>query len=145
MYREPVGYLLKQITDKIKVSADASLKNRELTLSQVRVLEFVSDYAEGVTQKAIEEHFQVSHPTIVGIITRMEKKGYLECWPDPADKRNKMVRLTAKAQSVSIEVKQERESWEMRLLKGFSEEQTGSLYEALYRILENVNERDDTA
>ncbi len=36
------------------------------TLSQMRVLEFASRHAEGVTQKTIEEHFQVSHPTIVG-------------------------------------------------------------------------------
>lgn len=140
MYREPIGYLLKQITDKIKISADASLKSKEITLSQVRVLEFVSDYAEGVTQKSIEEHFQVSHPTIVGIITRMEKKNYLECWPDPEDKRNKMVRLTAKAQTVFRELKEEREEWDRKILEGLSEEQIDGLYKALYRIFENVRE-----
>lgn len=145
MYRQPVGYLLKQITDKIKVSADASLKSKGLTLSQMRVLEFVSNHAEGVTQKAIEEHFQVSHPTIVGIITRMEKNDYLECWMDPEDKRNKMVRLTSKAWPVAIEMKQEIEMQEIRLLKGLSEEQIDGLYEALYRIFENVSESGNTA
>ncbi len=145
MYREPVGYLLKQITDKIKVLADASLKSRGLTLSQVRVMEFVSDHTEGVTQKAIEEYFQVSHPTIVGIITRMEKNGYLECWLDPGDKRNKMVCLTPKARSIAMEMKQEREGWDRKILKGLSEEQTDRLYEALYQIFENVSEKDDTA
>jgi len=145
MYREPVGYLLKQITDKIKASADASLKSRALTLSQMRVLEFISHHEEGITQKAIEEHFQVSHPTIVGIITRMEKNGYLECWMDPEDKRNKVVCLTAKAQSIAMETRQEIERQEMRLLKGFSEEQIDGLYEALYQIFKNVSERDDTA
>lgn len=145
MYRQPVGYLLKQITDKIKVSADASLKSKGLTLSQTRVLEFVSKHTEGVTQKAIEEYFQVSHPTIVGIITRMEKKDYLECWPDPEDKRNKMVRLTPKAKLISMEMKQETEGWERQLLKGLSEEQIDGLYEALYRIFENVSESGNTA
>lgn len=145
MYREPVGYLLKHITDKIKASADASLKSKALTLSQMRVLEFASHHAEGVTQKAIEEHFQVSHPTIVGIITRMEKNGYLECWMDPEDKRNKMVRLTSKAWPIATEMKQEIEMQETRILKGLSEEQIDGLYEALYRILENVSEKDDTA
>ena len=61
MYRQPVGILMKQITDKIKVSADASLKSRGLTLSQGRMLKFVSGHPDGVTQKAIENHFQVSH------------------------------------------------------------------------------------
>lgn len=145
MHREPVGYLLKQITDKIKASADASLKSKALTLSQMRVLEFVSNHTEGVTQKAIEEHFQVSHPTIVGIITRMEKKGYLECWMDPEDKRNKMVCLTPKAWPIAREMKQEIEMQEIRLLKGLSEEQIDGLCEALCRILENVSQKDDTA
>lgn len=145
MYRKPVGILLKQITDKIKVSADASLKSRGLTLSQGRMLKYVSCYPDGVTQKAIENHFQVSHPTIVGIITRMEKNGYLECWPDPEDKRNKMVRLTEKAWPIAMEMEKEMEKNERWLLQGLSDEQIDKLYEALYQIFKNVNERNDTA
>lgn len=145
MYRQPVGILLKQITDKIKVSADASLKSRGLTLSQGRMLKFVSKHPDGVTQKAIENHFQVSHPTVVGIIARMEKNGYLECWMDAEDKRNKMVRLTEKAWPVAMEMEREMEKNERWLLQGLSEEQIDDLYEALYRILENVNGRNDTA
>lgn len=148
MDSRPVGILLKQITDKIKVSADASLKSRGLTLSQVRMLRFVSRHPGGVTQKVIENHFQVSHPTVVGIITRMEKNGYLECWPDPEDKRNKMVRLTQKAQPVASEMEQEMAEQEKRLLRGLSEEQIDDLYELLYRIFDNVenaNKRNDTA
>lgn len=145
MYRQPVGILMKQITDKIKVSADASLKSRGLTLSQGRMLKFVSGHPDGVTQKAIENHFQVSHPTVVGIIARMEKNGYLECWTDAEDKRNKMVRLTEKAWPVSRELEQEMDNNERWLLQGLSEQQIDNLYEALYRIFENVNGRNDTA
>lgn len=145
MYRQPVGILLKQITDKIKVSADASLKSRGLTLSQGRMLKFVSGHPDGVTQKVIENHFQVSHPTVVGIIARMEKNGYLECWMDAEDKRNKMVRLTEKAWPVSRELEQEMDNNERWLLQGLSEQQIDNLYESLYRILENVNGRNDTA
>ncbi len=39
MDREPVGYLLKQITDKIKASADAPLKSKAL----YRIFENVSE------------------------------------------------------------------------------------------------------
>lgn len=145
MYRQPVGILMKQITDKIKISADASLKSRGLTLSQGRMLKFVSGHPDGVTQKTIENHFQVSHPTVVGIIARMEKNGYLECWMDAEDKRNKMVRLTEKAWPVSRELEQEMDNNERWLLQGLSEEQIDNLYESLYRILENVNGRNDTA
>ena len=102
------------------------------------MLKFVSGHPDGVTQKAIETHFQVSHPTVVGIITRMEKNGYLDCWPDPEDKRNKMVRLTSKARPVAREMEHEMDKQEKKLLQGLSEEQVDNLYEILYRIFENV-------
>ena len=56
-----------------------------------------------------------------------------------------MVRLTEKAWPVAMEMEREMEKNERWLLQGLSEEQIDDLYEALYRILENVNGRNDTA
>ena len=77
--RQTVGYLMKQIIDKHKVSVDASFKSLNLTLSQARVLKYISDKGGRVAQKSIEDHLGVSHPTVVGIVSRMEKNGYLRC------------------------------------------------------------------
>ena len=48
--RQTVGYLMKQIIDKHKVPVDASFKSRNLTLSQARVLKYISDRGEGCTE-----------------------------------------------------------------------------------------------
>lgn len=70
---QPIGYLLKQITDKLKMSADAFFKEKNLTFAQVRVLEYVMGKGGNTTQKFIEEYLDVSHPTVAGIVSRMEK------------------------------------------------------------------------
>lgn len=138
MEQQPIGYMLKQITDKIKVSADASLKIKGLTLSQVRVLEYVSEKGGTVTQKSIEEYLDVAHPTVVGIVSRMEKNGYLVTYPDSADKRNKIVELTGKAAEMAQEVRGDIAAQEEKLLIGLTEEETEILRKLLRIISQNV-------
>lgn len=40
MLQKDIGYLIKNINDKLKVKADADLKHSKLTLAQSRVLAF---------------------------------------------------------------------------------------------------------
>lgn len=86
-----IGCLLKMITDKIKMRADANLAQQGLTLTQSRVLGYLNHNGGQATQKEIEGFLQVSHPTVAGIIGRMEQNGFVYCWLDPADKRSKIV------------------------------------------------------
>ncbi|MGN0133297.1 MAG: MarR family winged helix-turn-helix transcriptional regulator, partial [Anaerotignum sp.] len=99
-----VGYLIKVIHEKIKVKADADLKRHNLTLTQSRVLIYLTERGGEATQKEIETFMEVSHPTIVGILSRMEQNGFLTTWMDSENKRNKIVRLTEKALSTGKEI-----------------------------------------
>lgn len=135
---QPIGYLMKQITDKIKVSADAALKFRNLTLAQVRVLEYVSAKGGRVTQKSIEEYLNVAHPTVVGIVSRMEKNGYLFCYTDKDDRRNKIVEMTERAAYISHEMQNEIMSQEAKLLQGLTKEEIENLHHMLHIIYKNV-------
>lgn len=136
---QQIGYLMKQITDKIKVSADASLKTRNLTLAQVRVLEYISrSVGNKVTQKAIEDYLDVSHPTVVGIVSRMEKNGYLICYADKEDKRNKIVELTKHAIQIAHELQSEIEQQEEKLLRDLTQEEVENLRRMLSIIHKNV-------
>lgn len=42
MEQYPIGCLLKMITDKIKIQADANLAQHDLTLTQSRVLGYLA-------------------------------------------------------------------------------------------------------
>ena len=68
MPKKDVGYLIKYINDKLKVKADAELKQYNLTLTQSRVFAFLNSCGGQATQKEIEVFLEVSHPTVVGIV-----------------------------------------------------------------------------
>lgn len=136
-----VGYQFKMIHEKIKTRADADLKRHDITLMQTRVLGFLSDMGGQATQKEIEDDLQVSHPTVVGLVSRMEQKEFLTTRPDPMDRRNKLVRLTEKAQKLDREIDQTVEQQDAELLKGFTDEQIDELMGYLDRIIRNLELR----
>ena len=135
---QDVGYKLKLITEKLKVRADAELKQHNLTLTQSRVMAFLNEKGGEAMQKEIEDHLQVSHPTVVGIVSRMEQNGFLDTWFDPADRRNKMVRLTEKAHQIGRIMEQVQKEHEQILLRSFSPLEAAELKRMLDRILKNI-------
>ena len=104
MMKSDVGYLIKSINDKLTVKVDAELKQFNLTKSQCRVFLYLSSRGGQGTQKEIETFLGVSHPTVVGLVSRMEQNGYVMCWPCE-DGRNKNVKLTPKAEDIDKDMK----------------------------------------
>ncbi len=136
-----VGYQFKIIDEKIKVRADADLKRHGLTLTQTRVMGFLSEMGGQATQKEIEEDFQVSHPTVVGLVSRMEQKGLVTTCLDPMDRRNKLVKLTERALEIGQEIDMTVQQHDAELLRGFSEEEQETLYRLLERINRNLDQK----
>lgn len=135
-----IGYQFKIINDRIKARADTDLKTHDLTLTQTRVLGFLAESGGQATQKEIEADLQVSHPTVVGIISRMEQKGFLCTWTDPMDRRNKIVRLTDKAIKLDREIDATVAMQDEMLLRGLSEQQVDELRNCLARIVRNLEQ-----
>ena len=80
----------------------------------------------------------VVHPTVVGIVFWMEKSGYLTCYVDREDRRNKIVEITEQATLISQKMQEEREAQEQKLLRGLTEREVGNLYRMLSIIRKNV-------
>lgn len=138
MIQKDIGYLIKNINDKLKVKADADLKHSKLTLAQSRVLAFLDSQGGQATQKEIEVYLEVSHPTVVGIISRMEQNGHLKCWVDETDKRNKIVALTEQAKALGKEMEQQILSNEKKLLASLSEDDIKKLKQMLLTMYNNL-------
>ncbi len=91
MQNKTIVGTIKYISDKVRQKADNNLKDHNLTLSQVRVLRFLTCVGGSCSQKEIEDYLQVSHPTVVGIVSRMEQSGFLQtCFglQDPQQNRD---------------------------------------------------------
>ena len=134
----PVGYLIKNISDKMKANADANLKEHNLTLTQSRVMGFLSSRGNSASQKEIEDFLEVSHPTVVGVVARMELKGFITTRVDMSDKRNKIVELSGKAIQLGSEMDSMVETYERQMTRGLNEMQLKQLSEYLQVIYVNL-------
>ena len=138
MKNKDICILIKMINDSLKVKADADLKKHNLTLSQSRVLAFLNSRGGQATQKEIEDFMEVSHPTVVGIVTRMEQKGHVISHMDPKDKRNKIVQITAQSEYIGHAMKKEIIANEKKMLESLSEDDIAHLRETLEIIYNNL-------
>ena len=138
MAQKDIGYLIKNINDKMKAKADADLKNYGLTLAQSRVLAFLNSCNGETTQKEIEVFLEVSHPTVVGVVSRMEKNGYLKCRPS-VDGRNKVVCVTDKAKEIAADMEKSIRDNERNLLRSLSIQDQKHLQDMLLTILKDLD------
>ena len=135
-----LGLKFKQIHETFEVIANQQLKQFDITISQIEILNFLFNKQEkNVTQKEVEKYFDLSHPTIVGLIKRMEEKGFVKTMTDLDDKRCKLICLTEKAYKIENILKIHLESMNNKLIKGLNEEQILKLNEIIDIILSNMN------
>ena len=139
MAEKDVGYLIKNINDKLKMKADANFKRFHLTWAQSRVLAFLHSNGGSATQKEIEVFLEVSHPTVVGIVSRMEQNGHVSTWLDETDKRNKIVKLTEQAENIRKDMEQNIYKNERKMLTSLTPaeiEQLRRMLDIIYKNLE---------
>lgn len=135
--KNDVGYLIKRINDKLAVRADAELKQYHLTMSQGRVFLYLSSRGGQATQKEIETFLGVAHPTVVGLVSRMEQSGYVTCWPCE-DGRNKYVKLTPQAEAIDRDMQENMHANEEMLLAPLSPEERERLRDLLLTVAEHL-------
>lgn len=135
--KNDVGYLIKSINDKQAARADAELKQFNLTMSQCRVFLYLSSRGGQATQKEIEIFLDVAHPTVVGLVSRMEQNGYVTCWPCE-DGRNKYVKLTPQAEAIDKDMQRNQLENEERLLAPLSPEDRERLRDLLLTVAEHL-------
>lgn len=136
--QDDIGRLIKMIHDRMKTRMDAMLKENDLTLSQMRVLEYVHIQENQTTQKEIEEYLGVAHPTVVGIVSRLEKNGFLQCYRNPENKRNKIVCSTEKARSLSSFLSENKKQIDTQITAGLSEKEVSEFCRILHIIYHNL-------
>ena len=89
-----------------KQRVDQQFQEMELTAMQSYVLRYLHDRAgEVVYPKDIEQRFHLTHPTVSGLLARLEAKGFIVCTPDPDDRRCKRVLATEKAEQCHLRIR----------------------------------------
>ncbi|MGN0976231.1 MAG: MarR family winged helix-turn-helix transcriptional regulator [Gemmiger sp.] len=134
-----IGALVKQIDERLKMCSDADLKQHNLTMIQSAVALYLCGKENcRATQKEIERYLGVSHPAVVGIISRMEQNGHVTTWMDPADRRNKLVQLTPRSRELGDTMEMLRQNWESTMLRGFTPGEAEELKRLLAKVSDNL-------
>ena len=142
MKKTECGLLIKQISDHISKTANNELRADNLTLSQLRCLEYIYESPrDKIPLKEIEAHFHISQPTLAGIVARLTQKGLLITEISEVNARAKTASLTPKGNELFQTFDERREIMENRLLDSLSEEEKIDFYNLLKKVnngLKNV-------
>lgn len=137
--QDDIGFLIKVISDNLLKKANQLMADFDLTFQQLQIIEYVNNQSKEVNQKDIERHLNVAHPTVVGLLKRMEVKNFLVCKFSENDKRIKNVYLTEKAYNILKEVKGKKAEMENRVCRGLDENQRAFLISSLQTLFKNTN------
>ena len=84
------GLMFRTLSFALAQTMNETLSSLELTFSQGHILGYLAHCQTPPCAKNIEERFQLSHPTVSGLLSRLERKGFLSQQPDPQDRRRKL-------------------------------------------------------
>ena len=142
MNKTECGLMIKMISDHISKSANNALRADNLTLSQLRCLEYIhGNTKERIPLKEIEAHFQISQPTLAGIMARLTQKGLVITEVSDKNSRAKTVSMTPEGKAIFLKSDERREEMENILLAALSDEEKAEFYRMLKKVyngLKNV-------
>lgn len=115
-----------------------ALAQMDLTAAQGHIMGFLAHQKEPPCARDVEEEFNLSHPTISGLLSRLEKKGFIEFRPDAKDRRCKRIYVLPKGAQCHEMMHQTICSNEDRMLQGFTEEEKTQFYRFMDRAIANM-------
>ena len=132
------GELIKRLNSIMEKRANNSLNDDGITLSQIKLL-CILEQEGSLTLKELEKYFCVAQATISGIVVRLEKKGLIESFYLPEDKRAKHIRLTDDGIKMCEHAKCSMERNEQWLLSSIDDGEKKELHRLLQKIYDDVS------
>jgi MarR family transcriptional regulator for hemolysin len=115
------------------------LQGSGVTFRQAQVLSRLSAHGD-LSQTELAEKMQIEPSTLVRILDRMEKNGWIARHDSPTDRRKKVIRATAKVQPEWAHIQASKARVEQRAVRGLSPQQIETLQETLELIRANLTE-----
>ena len=136
MREDDINRLIKHINFKIRAEGDSAMKKRGLTFSQMQLLFALERNGGSMSQKQLEEQLGVAHPTVVGLVRRMEKNGYVKSVVDENDRRKKIIVTGRNAVKFKDEMNRQFHEISMKMFAKLNEKEK----EELFRMLSIIND-----
>lgn len=115
-----------------------ALESMDLTSAQGHIMGYLSHRESPPCPKDIEETFHLTHPTVSGLLSRLEKKGFIELRPDENDRRCKRIFVLSKGRECHERMHQIILEIEEKLVSGFSVQEKEQFASFLDRAVNNM-------
>ena len=132
------GHLLRILHWCTDQSMTNALEKMDLTASQGHIMGFLAHSAEPPCPRDIEENFHLSHPTVSGLLSRLEKKDFIQLRPDENDRRCKRIHVLPKGRECMDNMHRVIQNNETRLVEGFTPEEQAMFADFLNRAIANM-------
>ena len=132
------GHMLRVLHWCTDQTMTGALARMDLTAAQGHIMGYLAHSPNPPCSRDIEEAFQLSHPTVSGLLNRLEKKGFIEFRPDEKDRRCKRIHMLPKGQAcIELMHRTIREN-EERIVQGFSDAEKAQFASLLERAISNM-------
>lgn len=116
----------------------AELEKMDLTAAQGHIMGFLAHAKQPPCPRDIEEEFRLSHPTVSGLLSRLEQKDFIRLETDPEDRRVKRIYIQPKGVQCHDRMHRAILANEQRMVQGFTEEEKAAFLGFLSRAIENM-------
>ena len=133
---DKVAVLVKKAALEFDKVSNPYFVKYDLTASQYRVLKFL--YAQPTRTARVvdlERQYSMTHPTTIGLLDALEKKGFTTRVENPNDARGKLIALTEKADGMQSELETLGDKIEEELTEKLSDDEKARLVELLQKLM----------
>lgn len=118
---------------------DGEFRDFGLAMGQLPVLMALKN-GQALSQAELARLAQVEQPSMAQLLNRMERDGLVERLPDPADKRSRLISLTARASALLPRAKAVMDARTVDALAGFTPDERAQLIALLRRLNTNLDQ-----
>lgn len=119
-------------------SMTAELEKMDLTAAQGHIMGYLAHVKAPPCPRDIENEFHLSHPTVSGLLSRLEQKGFISLQTDPEDRRVKRIYILPKGKECHDRMHRVIQENESRMVEGFTEAEREQFAALLTRAIRNM-------
>ena len=129
-------------THVLRRALDVELAREGITLRQWEVLAWLAHDGE-MSQAELAERLGIEAPTLAGVLSRMERDGWLTRVCSPQDRRKKRIHPTEKAEAVWSRMVECCHRVREQAIQGIPAEDLAQLKRTCETIRENIDQRQE--
>ena len=131
-----VAILIKKASLEFDKISNPFFQEYDLTAAQYRILKFL--YLQPTRTARVvdlERQYSMTHPTALGLLEALEKKGFTTRVVNPNDARGKLIALTSRADEMQEDLEALGEKIEVQLTERLSENEKERLVCLLQKLV----------